>query len=452
MFSISQLHNRFTGTVIGPEDPDYDQARTVFPGGIDRHPAVIIRVADAADVAQVIALAQETGLELSVRAGGHSAPGYGVNEGGVVLDLRALKDLEIDVAGRTAWAGAGLTAAEYTRAAAEHGLATGFGDTGTVGIAGITLAGGIGFLLRKHGMTIDNLLAAEIVTADGQILHTDEQSHPDLFWAIRGGGGNFGVVTRFKFRLHELPEIVGGMLMLPASPDVVTRFIALAEAAPDELSTICNVMTAPPMPFIPEQVRGKLVVMALMTYAGPADAGQDAVAPFRALATPIVDMVKPGQYQEMFFAPQDESFHPTAVSENMFIDTFDSGVAETIFKYLDMSDASMRAAQLRVLGAAMARVGGEATAFAHRNSRIMVNIAAFYEGPQEQPARQEWATAFRQALQQDNMGAYVGFLDGSERVHNAYPPSTWDRLAEVKRRYDPENLFHLNQNITAAAA
>ena len=199
-------------------------------------------------------------MELAVRSGGHSGAGHSVTDGGIVLDLSDLKGLDIDVEGRTAWAETGLTAAEVTEALGEHGLAIGFGDTGSVGIGGITLGGGVGYLVRKFGLTIDDLLAAEVVTADGQRLLVDAETHPDLFWAIRGGGGNFGVVTRFKYRLHELPETLGGMLILPATAETVAGFIAAAEAAPDELSTIANVMPCPPMPFVPEEHHGELVI------------------------------------------------------------------------------------------------------------------------------------------------------------------------------------------------
>src|SRR5687767_13074830 len=244
--SILKLRTTFNGRVIAPGDHGYDQARTVFWGGIDRRPAVIIRVADAADVSRVVSLARETGLDLAIRSGGHSTAGHSVADGGIVLDLSNMRDLQIDVERRTAWAETGLTAGEYTTTANAYGLATGFGDTGSVGIGGITLGGGIGYLVRKYGLTIDNLLAAEVVTADGQIRQVDANTRPDLFWAIRGGGGNFGVVTRFQFRLHKIDTIVGGMLILPATPAVIDEFIAQADAAPEELSTIANIMVAPP--------------------------------------------------------------------------------------------------------------------------------------------------------------------------------------------------------------
>lgn len=435
------------GTVILPDDADYDNLRTVFYGSIDRYPAVIVRAANTDDVVRVVSLAREKGLELAIRSGGHSMAGYSVSDGGIVLDLRDMRELVIDAESRTAWAEGGITAGEFTTAVAEYQLATGFGDTGSVGIGGITLGGGVGFLSRKYGLTIDNLLAAEVVTADGQILQVDADNHPDLFWAIRGGGGNFGVVTRFKFRLHPVDEIVGGILILPADTEVIARFVAEAEAAPEELSIIANVMSAPPMPFIAKAYHGQLVLFGLFAYSGDVETGEQAIAPFRALAEPISDMIKPMRYVEMF--EPEEEYHPTAVAHTMFIDHIDYTVAETIMDYLNRSDAPIRVAQFRVLGGAIGRVPVDATAYAHRQARIMVNVAAFYEGPEEKAVRQAWVTAFAAALHQGNSGAYVNFLgaDGAGRIQDAYPQQTLERLKSVKARYDPDNLFRLNHNI-----
>jgi FAD/FMN-containing dehydrogenase len=452
MLSSPQLADDLKGRVIGPDDPDYDQARTVFSGAIDRRPALIVRVADAGDVARVIAMARESGLELAVRGGGHSGAGHGVCDGGIVLDLSDMRALEIDPERRTAWAETGLTAGEYTAAAAVHGLATGFGDTGSVGIGGITLGGGVGFLVRKHGLTIDDLLAAEIVTADGELLRVDDESHPDLFWAIRGGGGNFGVATRFQFRLHPVDTFVGGMLFLPATPDVIASFVAAAQAAPEELSTIANVMPAPPMPFLPPEHHGRLVVMAMLAYAGPIEDGERAIAPFRALASPIADMVRPMAYPEMY-PPEDEEYRPVAAVRTMFVDGLDRRAAETIVEGIQAASATMAVTQIRVLGGAMARVPADATAFAHRDSRIMVNVAALYERPEERLVHEAWVNGLSRSLHQGDDAAYVGFLadEGEERVRAAYSGPTWDRLAAIKRRYDPGNLFRLNQNIPPAA-
>ncbi|HZM18181.1 MAG TPA: FAD-binding oxidoreductase [Gaiellaceae bacterium] len=410
----------------------------------------MVRAANADDVSRVIALARETGVELAIRSGGHSIPGHSTTEGGLVLDLGDLNGLEIDVEDRTAWVGGGVTTGRYTNAAAEHGLATPFGDTGSVGIGGLTLGGGVGFLVRKHGLTIDDVLAAEVVTADGQHLRIDADSHPDLFWAIRGGGGNFGVATRFQLRLHELDGIVGGMLILPATADTVYGFMAEAEAAPEELSAIANVMPAPPMPFLPAEQHGRLVIFALLAYAGEADAGERAVAPFRALAEPVADMVRPIRYPELFVAPPDEGdYHPVAVARTMYVDSIDRSAAETIVEQLEASTAMMAVTQLRMLGGAAARVPVDATAYAHRQSRIMVNVAALFGAPEEAPEHERWVVGLADALRQDDTGAYVNFLgdEGEERIRAAYPGPTWDRLVEIKRRYDPTNLFRLNQNI-----
>ncbi|WP_248962565.1 FAD-binding oxidoreductase [Sphaerisporangium perillae] len=449
--TIAHLRTSLSGRVIEPHDEEYDQARWIYAGGFDYRPVAIVRAADAADVARVITFARETGTELAVRSGGHSNAGHSVSDGGIVLDLRDMCGLDIDVEGRTAWAEGGLTAGAYTTAAEAHGLATGFGDTGSVGIGGITLGGGIGFLVRKHGLTIDNLLAAEIVTADGELRYVDAENHPDLFWAIRGGGGNFGVATRLRFKLYPVESIVGGMLILPATSEVIAGFIAEAEAAPEELSTIANIMPAPPMPFLPAEQHGQLILLAFMAYAGDTEAGNQAIAPFRALATPLFDMVQPMPYSGMF-PPEEGAEQTFAVATTMFIDTVDRSVADTIVEYLESSDASMRAVQLRVLGGAMARVPVDATAFAHRHSRIMVNLAAFYEGLEDRPIREAWIADFAETLRQSDSGAYVNFLgdESIDRVRAAYPGSTWNRLTEIKAEYDPTNFFRLNQNIPPA--
>jgi FAD binding domain/Berberine and berberine like len=436
------------GRVIGPNDAEYDHARTIFLGGFDRRPALIARPIDTTDVARVIAYARERQLAFSVRSGGHSGAGHCTNDGGIVLDLRDMKALEIDAASRTAWAETGLSAGEYSTGVGAHGLATGFGDTGSVGIGGITLAGGIGYLARKHGMTIDSVLGAHVVTASGETLHVNAESHPELFWAIRGGGGNFGIVTRFQYKLQPVDQVVGGMLMLPATPDVIVGAIDVSDAAPEELTTIINVMPAPPMPFVPKEHHGRLVAMILLCYAGDAEAGTRAIAPLKALATPLVDMVKPMRYPEIY-PPEDESYHPKAIARTLFIDRVDRRVATMIIDYLQRSDASLRVAQLRVLGGAMARVPADATAFAHRTSRILANVAAFYDGPDDRPRREAWVTEFADALHQGDAGAYVAFLanEGEQRVRAAYPGSTWDRLAAIKARYDPDNVFRMNQNV-----
>jgi FAD/FMN-containing dehydrogenase len=445
--SITRLRSVFGDRMITPRDAAYAAARTVFYGRIDRRPALIIRARSAADVTRVVALARDSGLPLAVRSGGHSLAGDGVSDGGIVLDLSGMKALEFDVARGTAWAETGLTAREYTTAAGDLGLATGFGDTGSVGIGGITLGGGIGYLVRKHGLTIDDLLGAEIVTADGRLLCIDAATHPDLFWAIRGGGGNFGVATRFQFRLHDVDSILAGTLVLPATPEIIASFVAEAEAAPEELSAIAKILIAPKVPWLPAAAHGKLVIMAMLVHAGGVEAGERAIAPFRSLAKPLADLVKPMRYSEIY-APE-QGVHPIASVRTMFVNTLDRGVAQTIVDHLQTSTAGMAAAEIRVLGGAMARVSADATAFAHRASRILVNIAAMYARSEEAPVHERWVHDFHAALRQGDGGAYVGFMgdEGELRVRDAYPPATWERLVGVKNRYDPTNLFRLNQNI-----
>jgi FAD/FMN-containing dehydrogenase len=450
--SIPTLRAAVDGAVIAPGDAVYDQVRAVFYGAFDRKPSAIVQVSDAADVARVISLARDAGADLTVRGGGHSVAGHSTSDGGIVIDLSRMRAVDIDVEHRTAWAETGLTAGEYTTATGAHGLATGFGDTASVGIGGLTLGGGVGYLVRRYGMTIDNLLAAEVVTADGQILHADAEQNPDLFWAIRGGGSNFGVATRFRYRLHDVDTIVGGMLMLPATPDVIVRFISEAEAAPDELSAIVNIMVAPPMPFLPAEHHGTPVVMALLACTGPVDAAERAIAPFRALATPLADMVRPMRYPEIY--QFTESTEPIAQEQarSTFMDDLDHGRAEAILEHLRASTAPIAVAQLRVLGGAMARVPVEATAFAHRQRRIMVAVGAVYEDAAQTPVHRAWVDSLAASVRQGEPGVYVNFLgnEGDARVREAYPDGTWDRLRSIKAVYDPTNLFRLNHNIPPA--
>jgi FAD/FMN-containing dehydrogenase len=446
---VESLRRALTGQVFTPEDAGYDDAHRLFIPVYDGvRPAVVAQVADTSDIATVLTIARETGLELAIRSGGHSAAGHSTTDGGIVIDTRGLKSLEIDVESRTAWAESGLSAAEYSNETNAVGMATGLGDTGSVGLGGITLGGGIGFLVRKHGMTIDSLLAAEVVTANGEVVQVDEESHPDLFWAIRGGGGNFGVATRFNLRLQPLDKIVGGMMVLPATTDTIVAFIGEAEQAPEELSTIANVMSCPPLPFVPEEIHGSLVIMALVAWCGDIDEGQKVMDRFRAIAQPIADMVQEMPYPEIY-GPEDEEYRPLAVARTMWADSFDRATAETVLRFLEDSDAPMRVAQLRVLGGAMARVPNDATAFAHRDRRMMINVASFYEGPDDRPRREAWVSDFAEALSDGDRSGYVGFLadEGPDRVRAAYPGDTWDRLRRVKARYDPDNLFRLNQNI-----
>ncbi len=445
---LRRLRLELAGDVIGPDDAEYEAARKVFVPTIDRRPAAIVRPVDDDAVASVVALAQEEELELAVRSGGHSMAGHGVSDGGLVLDLGWLDGIEVDPHARIATVEAGVTAGRVTKAVGEHGLALGLGDTASVGIGGLTLGGGVGYRVRKDGLTADSLIGADVVTADGSVLHLDADNHPDLFWAVRGGGGNFGVVTRFRFRLGPSEGSIGGMLVLPATPDTIAGFVQSAEAAPDELSTIASVMPAPPMPFLPKEEHGRPVVLAMLFHAGPADAGQQALAPFRALAEPLADFLRPLAYEDMYL-PENGAGPPLAASRTLFVDSVDGGLAAEILGRLAASTALMPVAQLRVLGGAMARVPEDATAFAHRSQRIMVNLAAVYASREEAPVHDAWIEDFAASLRGGDDAAYVNFVgdEGPERVRAAYPGTTWDRLRQIKRRYDPDNVFHLNQNV-----
>ena len=447
-FPIDDLRAELRGELITFGDPGYDDARTVFFAGVDRHPLAVARVADAEDVARVVACAREGALELAVRSGGHSRAGHGTSDGGVVVDLSRMTRLEVDKDGRTAWVETGVTAGNFTAITGECGLGTGLGDTGSVGIGGITLAGGIGYLVRKYGLTVDDLLAADVVTADGELVRTSVSSEPDLFWAIRGGGGNFGVVTRLQLRLHEVSRIVGGMLVMPATPAVISGFLEAANAAPDELSTIANVMLAPPMPFIPDDAHGEPILIVQMAYAGPVEHGESVLAPVRALAEPYADMIRPMRYPELYEGPEQAARF--ASGANFFADSLAPGGAEAILEELRCSTATMRVVQLRVLGGAIARVPNDATAFAHRDRSLFVNVAAMYADGAEQATHDGWVDGIADALGNDGAGGYVGFLGDEDEstIRAAYPGPTWDRLRELKGRYDPDNVFRLNHNIT----
>ena len=445
---IEQLRQRLTGRVITPADREYEQMRQISIGDVDPHPPVIVRVASDEDVVATVNMAREAGLDLAVRSGGHDSAGHSTTDNGIVLDLRDMHKVTVDPESQTAWAETGASALEVTKAASEHGLVIGFGDTGSVGIGGITLGGGVGYMVRRYGLTIDNLLAADIVTADGSVLRADENTNQDLFWAIRGGGGNFGVATRFLYKLHPLPAFSGGMLILPATAENIAAFMQVAAEAPETVSTIANVMNCPPMPFLPEDVVGTLVILAMVGYSGDAAGAEQALAPFRTIATPLADFMKEMPYTEMY-PPEDESYKPKAIGYTSFLHRVDLATAQAMMDFLARSDSSLRAIQLRPLGGAMARVPTDATAFAHRSAGVMSIVVNFFEGDGDFAEREKWAREFVDAIDQGLPGAYVNFVgrEGDQGVRNAYPGETYGRLAAIKAKYDPTNLFHLNQNI-----
>jgi FAD/FMN-containing dehydrogenase len=442
------------GSIILPGSPTYDVARQVRSVQYDRRPALIVRAADAGDVARTVNLARESGLALSVRGGAHSLAGFSTNDGGIVLDMSTMKGLHIDPEARVAWAQPGLTAREYSMAAAAHGLATPFGDTGSVGISGLTLGGGIGWLVRKYGLAIDSLLAVEMVTADGRQITASAESHPDLFWAVRGGGGNFGVVTRFQYRLHPVGEILGGALFLPPTQEVLRNLVPIAQAAPEELTTISFLMHIPPAPFVPAEQVGKLSLVVMFVWAGDPAAGHAALEPFRQLATPLAEMVMPMPYPGIYQLVEEAEKRALGVHRSRFLTTLDDDAVDAILSAMAEPTSPGAMVQIRILGGAMARVAPEATAFAHRQAPVMLLIITEYEDAATEPVHAAWTHALHEALARNDAGVYANFLEaeGEARIHSAYPDGTYERLAEIKRRYDPANLFRLNQNIRPAAA
>lgn len=449
--AIEALASRMAGRLVAADHPDYDLLRGLAHGNWDHRPLFIARVANVPDVADVVDFARRNQLQVAVRGGGHSVCGHSGSDGGVVIDLRDLEGIEIDLDAMTVWAGSGLTAGQLTQALDPDRVVVGFGDSATVGIGGITLGGGIGYMTRKFGLTMDSLIAAEIVTASSSILTVDENNHADLFWALRGGGGNFGVVTRFCYRLNPLPDFTGGPLVLPATPEALAGFVAAAEAAPDELSTILLVMPAPPLPFLPPEMIGRTVLMGMMAYAGPAEAAQEVLAPFRALATPIADLVRPGPYG-MMYLPEDPSMKPSVSVRTLFKDAISVTEAASILRHLDLCDAPMRMAQIRVLGGAAARIESAATAYAHRDASMLVGYLAM-DGTAEAAMRHNlWAEAGVEAMGGATRGTYVNFMgdEGEKMLRDSYPGATWRRLRRVKQDYDPTNLFRRNQNIAPA--
>jgi hypothetical protein len=443
---LSNLRTSIDGEVLVAGDAGYDQARTpVFPIRIGS-PLAVVRPRHAGDVAATVDAARRTRCPLFVRGGGHHAAAHSTGDG-LLLDLGSLTDLDVDVIGRTAWAQTGLTAGAVARGLAPHDLAVGFGDTGTVGIGGITLGGGIGFLSRLHGMTIDNVLAAEIVTADGQVRTIDAWHEPDLFWAIRGGGGNFGVVTRFKYRLAEVAQVHGGVLVLPATPSTIAALAEACTEADDALTVIVNVMAAPPMPFLPAEVHGQVVAMAQVCHAGDPATAERTLAPLRTLGPPIVDLIQPMPYAALF-ADQDAPYQGQVVkARTMFLDRLDEPSGEAILAQMRQAAGAHTLVQFRVLGGAISRVPADATAYAHRQSAVMVTIARYVDG--DPAVARRWTEGLGETLQQSDPGAYVSFFgpDDADRIDAAYPGETLGRLRRIKAKYDPTNMFCNNDNV-----
>ena len=448
---FDRFASRLRGRVIRPDADDYDRARAVHNTAIDRRPLAIVRVADVADVARTVDLARATGLPLAVRSGGHSVAGHGTVDGGLVVDLSLLRNLRVNPGSGRALIQAGVTAGELTGVLHEHGLAVPLGDTSSVGLGGITLGGGVGWLVRKHGLTVDSLESAEVVTADGDVVTASAADHPDLFWALRGGGGNFGVVTRFEFRTHAVGTILGGAIVLPATAASLAELVRIASEAPDELTVIAQVMHAPPAPFIPADQVGRLVIVAMIVYAGDPAEGAGIVAPFRALSRPIADTVRPMGYPEIYQLTAPASTPGPLAFRSTYLRAIEP-VAEAILEHLRAATSPAALAQVRVLGGAASRVAPDATAYAFRDRPLLLAIIDPYADPSDGARQDAWLDEYWGAIRAHGAGVMASFLgdEGEARVREAYPGATYERLAAIKRRYDPDNLFRLNQNIPPA--
>ena len=449
------LADRLRGELVLPGDEDYEAARSVWNAAIDRHPALIVRCLSAADVITAVTFAREYHLAISVRSGGHSPAGYGTTDGGMVIDLSGMKGITIDPVQRTARLEPGLTWAEVAQAAHPHGLALTSGDTGSVGVGGLLLGGGMGWMVRKYGLTIDRLRAVELVTADGQLLRASAEEHPDLFWGLRGGGGNFGVAIAFEVDLHPAGMVLGGAILYNAIDGVnagrlVQAYAHIAAKAPDELTTIGMLLSAPPLPFIPQTSHGKPVFMIYVCYTGDLAEGERAVAPLRALGTPIADLIAPMPYPAMFALTEGATMRGSMHDgRSLLLREVDDEALHMLVREALVLMAPGIFVQLRMLGGAMSRVATDATAFAHRDAQAMVVVGYGVPKSTQAACLQASMGQIWQAIRPYSAGAYVNFMtdEGEQRIHEAYPPLTYARLAALKRRYDPSNLFHLNQNI-----
>ncbi len=452
--AVRQLQCGIRGTVIRPGDVDYDRAKRVWNASVVHDPVAVVRPRDEADIAQAVLTARNAGLPLAVRSGGHSSAGYGTVEGGVVIDLSDLRGMSVDARERTAWVQPGLTWGDYSRQAHEFGLATPAGDSGSVGVGGLTLGGGVGWLVRKHGLAIDSLLSAEVVTADGRRVTASSDSHPDLFWALRGGGGNFGIVTGLRFRLHPVGTVLGGAIVYPATDTVLRELVEVARAAPDELTAINLAMPAPPFPFIPPEIHGQPAVIILFCYAGATDdpgARQRAIEPIRGLGgqTPLAEMVEPMPYPDLFNFTVVGAISRAHALRAGFMHALDDATIDAVLDHIGRPTSPMSFVQLRVLGGAMARVPADATAFAHRDKPLLMMAANAWDDPGDGHRHVAWVESLWRQIAPRTDGAYANFLEdeGEERVRSAFTPESYARLAEVKRRYDPDNLFRRNPNI-----
>jgi FAD/FMN-containing dehydrogenase len=454
------LAEGFHGDIVAPGDPRYDDARKVWNGSIDRRPALIARPTGVADVVKAVRFAHEHDLLVAVRGGGHSIAGHSTCDGGLVIDLGAMKGVWLDLAARRARVQPGIVWKELDRETQEFGLAVTGGLISSTGVAGFTLGGGIGYLHRRCGLACDNLVSAEVVTADGSFVRASEDENPDLLWAVRGGGGNFGIVTSFELALHPVgPQIVGGLLFYGGDrlPDVLGFFRDFYAEAPETLILVALARLAPPAPFLPEHVHGRPIVVLGVGFAGPpGDEAERVLAPLRALGTPIADLVGPRPYVELQ-SLLDAAWTPGLQNywKAEYLSALPDAAIEVLADHLQTITSPLSDFKLPYLGGAVSRVGEDDTAYGHRDAPFIVNINARWTEPQDADRHTEWARSLWRSVQPWSAGGtYTNFMsaDDGDRVPDSYGPAKYARLAGIKARYDPGNFFRLNQNIVPATA
>ena len=452
---FERLRESMQGPMIVPEDEGYDAARAIWNGAIDRRPACVARCTGVADVVAAVRFARERDLLVAVRAGGHGVGGHALCDDGLVIDLSPMRGIRVDPAARTATAQAGVLWGELDRETQLHGLATVGGIVTHTGIAGLTLGGGLGWLMRKHGATVDNLLSVDLVTAEGELLTASSDENPDLFWGIRGGGGNFGIVTSFEYRLHPVgPSVLAGPVFYPLedAPEVLRSYREFIAAAPDELTTIFDLSVPPALDSLPAEVHGRPVVMVGACYAGAPDEGAEVVRPLRQLGRPLVDLLEPMPYtalQSMFDPLVPHGWHRYWKSVELPPLTDDA--IDSLVEHASALTSPKSYCIVFQLGGALARAGDDETAFSQRDAAHNVNINAVWTQDDPEGERHvAWACDFFSAMQPHaGEHVYVNFLgyEGAERVRQAYGDRQYERLVELKRAYDPTNFFQLNQNI-----
>jgi len=451
--ALRELRGSFRGQVIRPGDPSYDEQRKIWNGSIDRSPALITRCVGVADVISAVRFARGIDFPVAVRSGGHSFPGLSLCDGGMVIDLRLMNGVRVDPEARTARAQAGALLGELDRETQAFGLAVPSGIVTHTGVAGLTLGGGIGWLMRKYGLTIDQLLAVDMVTADGEFVKASEGENADLFWGVRGGGGNLGIVTEFEFRLNALgPIVLAGPIFWPMeeSPNVLRFYRDWISDVPDELTTIVVHRRAPPLPIIPPELHGVPVVAVTCCYAGPVEDGEKVVRPIKGFGSPLLDLceAKPFLTHQAMFDPSfPHGWWYYFRSCDLAALTDD--VIDIVADHAARMTSPLTAFPIFHLGGAITRVGEDETAFNGRGAEHTININATTATSEGFDEEREWSRSFWSALEPYHTSVYVNFLmdEGEDRIRQAYGVRKYDRLKALKRTYDPRNFFKLNQNI-----